>query len=361
MPSILVYIILLFILMPAFYVASKEKGSLVNKPYIWFSIILASIIIGLRWNVNEDWDGYYDLFQNSVAGELELERIELLPRYFIIIIKALGLPYYSFFIIMASLQFVFLMLTANCGFKILLPWFLFFYFYSLFPLSMIITRQVVALTIVLYAYTFIHKKKLIPYLCLIALAFCFHRTALLCLPLYWITPFFKLKSVFFQILIVCFFIVIGNRLIGFFLSFIPADLEGFRYAHYVGSEFDYGAKSGLGVIVNYSRYFLIILYSNQLRERYEKYGFSVFFALLFLEACTYSAFKDDLVFSRVEMYFSIADIVTSSCLLHYLLTGKQQKKIIYLGVISVLSLMLFIIAYRSPSWQFIWEAPYLLR
>lgn len=356
MPAIFVYFILLNILLLAAFIVRKQKESLITNPLLWFAIIIVSLIVGLRWDPeNEDFLNYFSLAAGDLP-EFALDRIEIIPRYLVLILNYFKMPSFLWFFLMALVQLLFIVLTANNGKKQILPWMFLLYFYSLFSLSLIITRQLAALMVILYAYSYIEKRKFGSYLFFVALAYCFHRTALICIPLYWLPNLIKFESRTWQILIICGFLLFGDYLIASFWSLIPIDQEVFRYAKYVDREFEYGAKTGLGVISNYLRYFIIVLFSNKLKKSFDK-GFSIYYSLLFVQICLYKCMMNDLAFSRAIMYFSIADLVVSGFLIHYLLNSKNRSdKIINLLVVSVLFVTIFYSAYNSPDWSFVWNA-----
>ena len=353
MSALFIHLFLLTVLFLAALYASQRKIDIIKSPFVWLSITFVAFVVGMQSNPNVDWYNYYDTISASVFGNYDLERLELIPRYLSVLIHYLGLPYYTWFVIMMWLMYLFVVLAANNGLKIIFPWLFFFFFLSLFSLSMIIIRQAVALTVILYAYTFIHQKKWIPYVLLIALAYCFHRTALICLPLYWIIPHINLKSIPLQVGIVCVAIVFCGYIVDFLWSLVPLG-EEFRYAHYSELEFDYGEKSGIGVAINYLRYFAIILYSNKLKEKYNSYGFSIFYGLIFIDACVYNALKNDLALSRVELYFSVADFVTSGFLFHYLFRSKRGlDKVVFISLLALSLAVIVYVAWIRPDWQFV--------
>lgn len=354
MSALIVYFFLACLLLPASFIASHKKASLTDNVFLWLAIFVAALIIGLRWDpLNEDFLNYYNLVAGKVP-DYALERVELIPKYLVIFLQYFKLPAFLWFVFMALVQLIFIVLTASKNIKQILPWMFLLYFYSLFSLSLIITRQLVALTIVLYAYTFIEKRKMIPYLFYIFFAYCFHRTALVCLPLYWLIPFIRLNSVKLQFVIVILFLVFGDSLIATFWEYAPIDQEVFRYASYADREFDYGAKSGLGVLSNYIRYSIIILYSPKLKEKFKSTDISIFYTLLFIQICLYKSMMNDLAFSRIIMYFSIADLVVTGYLLHYLLCSKNEfNRFVHVAIVSVLLITIIYQAYKSPAWAFV--------
>ena len=335
-------------------VNSNKKSLNITRRVFFVCTAIASLIIGLRWNMGVDFENYYTVISTPIHANIHIERFELIPRYLIVLIQYFDLPYCTWFITMAFFHFIFLYLAANNGLKFLLPWMLFFYFYSLFDLSLNITRQTAAITVILYAYTFINRKNLRAYLLLIAVAYCFHRTALICIPLYWIAPRVELNNRFIQTIIVCSCIVAGSVLKNYLWESVQA-LESLRYAHYADADFDYGnSGTGLGVIANYIRYFILIYYSNILKKVYKGQGFHIFYFFVFVDMCLYNSLKDDLALSRIEMYFSSANIITTGFLCHYLSRSRRAfDRIIYIMLLLMFLTIMVYTAYNGIAWSFV--------
>lgn len=336
---------------------SKYKISYKKNALLWLGVFVTALIIGLRWERGGDYVNYYSVIIDTMTGNYALERYELIPRYLVVLTHVIHLPFYIWFVTMAFFQFMFIIMAAENGLQKILPWMFVLYFYSLFPLSLIIIRQLVALTVILYAYTFISQKKLLPFLLLIGIAFCFHRTSLLCIPLYWLAPRMDIEHIKWQILIVVMFLLLGDKLMDFLWSLVPTDGEIFRYAGYIDKKFEYGLNSGFGFMANYYRYFVIILYSNILKQRYADVGFSVFYNILFISICLYCCVKNDLLFSRVTLYFSIADLVVSGYLLRYLITSRKPlDRMVFFSVLFIIVVTSVYTAYRGEAWDFVWNA-----
>lgn len=353
MPSLLVHIFLISFLLFASYYACKERKYIVKEPLIWIAITIVALIVGLQDDPNVDWANYKDTVSTAVLGDFDVERLELIPKYLAVILHQLNLPYYLWFVIMMWLIYLFIVLAANNGLKIIFPWIFFFFFYTLFSLSMIITRQVVALAVILYAYTFIGQRKLKLYLILIGVAYCFHRTSLICLPLYWLIPRLNLKSIPVQVGIVVAFLIFGQGISTLFWSYVPA-ADIFRYGHYAETTFDYGAKTGYGVIANYVRYFIIVFYSNKLKDKYDDYGFSIFYSLTFVHMCLYASLMNDLALSRVSMYFSVSELASSGFLLHYLLGSKNGfDKLVFWGLVLIIIIIILVPTFNAKPWTFV--------
>ena len=134
MPSIIVnFILWMLLLLAAIFATNQYKQKqvkIVKNPILWIGVILSSLLIGLRWDDGGDYANYFSIIADVVEGNFELDRLELIPRYLDILIHQLGLPFYTWFIFMALVQLVFMILIANNGYERLTPWIFLFYIYK---------------------------------------------------------------------------------------------------------------------------------------------------------------------------------------------------------------------------------------
>lgn len=362
MPALVVYAFFWVILLAAANYATgtfNRYGSALSKNVVlWGVVVLMALLIGLRWEgYGSDYNNYYAIITGEVEV-YELDRLELLSRLMIVVFNALGLPFFTWFVVMAFLQLFFLVKAADNGLQALFPWMVLVFFLNLFPLSLILIRQVTAVLILLYAYTFIPQRKLLPFLLLVALATGFHLSSLIAIPLYWIAPRVNIKSIGLQLAVVGFLFFFGWPVVQLIWSLIAR--VSFRYAEYFGRQFNYGTRSGIGVILAYLRYFFLILYSNRLKEKYKDQGFSVFYLISFVFICFYNVIKEDQMLSRASMIFSVADMVTLGFFFHYLFRSRKNDDKLILGfMLALIVVTLVYTAMLSNPWHFFWQIPSL--
>ena len=159
-----------------------RNTSLDSTNIFYVGLVIFATIVGLRWNVGIDYPAYYDLLTGNNLEDIQLGRLELIPRLSIEYIKEHGIPFYVWFIIMAFLQMFFLLKTFGKDLKVFVVWGVFFYLTGQLALAMNIIRQATAVTIVLYAYSFLYQNKYIKYLIWIVIASLFHTSALIGIP-----------------------------------------------------------------------------------------------------------------------------------------------------------------------------------
>lgn len=159
----------------------KEKQNL----YLLISFIILFILSAFRGeNVGTDTINYKDLF-NSFQLNIDWIRLSIEPGWLFLndVIIFLGGEYrhliiLSSFLTLASVFFVAKKYSLNPMLSILAYYLLYFYFYS-FNIS----RQLLAVSIVLVAFLFLIKNRIFLFAILIFFASLFHSSALICLLL----------------------------------------------------------------------------------------------------------------------------------------------------------------------------------
>ena len=272
-----------------------------SKPLYYFCIIFLSIIIGFRGiEVGPDTQTYEIIFENIGKHEFYTypEPGWVLLNLFLF---KIGGSFHFMLWISSLIILYFVSKTVkrhspNILFSLFLLYSLYFIFYS-----MNIVRQIVAVSIVLYAYTHLLKNKHLKFFIYIVLATLFHHTAILALII-WPIRSYRING--FKL-----FIAILISFIGGFIVLSPSFLGVLLgpYAHYLASE-ENGFRPSIIVpfllscclsilcvfIYNTSKFNL----KNTLWMRIYILGIIINNLLLHLELGT-----------RVVMYFSIVQIL----------------------------------------------------
>lgn len=338
----------------------NNNNKRINVP-LYLSLLFFSTIVGMRWMVGVDYPGYYD-FVVGYMGDLGIERIEFFPRIFAEYIRNNNIPFYFWFIIMPLIQFFFLTKAFIDDKKFLLDW-AFFLFLALFlGFSLNGIRQAVAIFIIFYSYRYVCTRNIFKYVLFVFIASLFHRSALLCLPLYLLGRFEKILDIKIQLLIFFILLILGENLYSFVVSLFGGIADDLQYESQFEKMLDGVARSqegsGLGIIYNCFRYFILIVYSKVLSEKYSKINFHVFYNFLFIGICMYLICKHDIYFGRLALYFSVCELVILS-LYYYDSFNKISKINLQTVIASVMISGQVIIILNSiitgKNWTFIWE------
>lgn len=213
----------------------------IRKPQFRKGFLLAVgtlfwLAASLRYVTGFDYRFYETIFQqvsdSGLAAFSTLREIE--PGYLLLNAAVAGLGgNFRMFLFVFHLLFTALVFAAIHRWSPA-PWLSVYLFLTLqyFALSMNFMRQALAAAIVLCIYPFLEKRRLLPCFALILLAACFHRTALLMLPL---CPLLLLRvskrHYAASALLAAAAYVLMDPLIGFALRFFP------KYQHYLTEKY----------------------------------------------------------------------------------------------------------------------------
>lgn len=192
-----------------------------------FAFVILFLFSALRFDVGYDFGMYYGLIDTNIRWFTDqINRIELIPKKLLQISKWLGF-YQLFFIITSLLILYFFHKTINkFSSDKQMSILIFFCFPIFFFMSLSVIRQYVAVAILFYGFKYIRDRKLIKYLILVLIAFLFHKSALLALPIYFFYGNFFVNRNF--ILIIFIFSFFSSDLLAFLITLISE-----RYAIYI--------------------------------------------------------------------------------------------------------------------------------
>lgn len=144
------------------------------------------LLASLRYVTGFDYRSYEKFFQSVAARGLDGSEYEAGFRLLGMAVAGAGGDYRAFLFVFHLLLTV--LVFAWIGRYSSSPWMSAYLFVALqyFALSMNLLRQALAAAVVLWAYPFLKSRRLLPYCGVVLLAACFHRTALVMLPFYFL-------------------------------------------------------------------------------------------------------------------------------------------------------------------------------
>ncbi len=323
-----------------------------NKDYpkvikvLWAFLIMFPVIIiqGFRFNVGTDYYAYSVLYKEIVKGPNNYyflsylkEPLYLLENYIAFWLfgssKAL---YFINAIIEGCFLFLFFDYYKN---KINMSMAYTCCYFIVYPHFFNAERQGVAVVIVWFAIRYIAEKKFIKYLILILLASCFHNTALICLPLYFLNSLKKIlrnRKWWIPIIIIVVFFIWQGRNIFLFIS------------NYIGFLNNYGGfllTSADEISFAFVLPFLFVLpcflfYRNLLKnEKYNNIYLYLYFTDIIL-LCLSAIFAFG---NRMLMYtdISIILLIAFTCKSFF----SKKNKITFTLLFSILATTYFYIVY----------------
>lgn len=330
--------------------------------YLLIPCLMFAFIFGCRFNVGVDYHAYYlDYLYDYSSREIE-------PGFLLIkeTFQNNGLHFALYFGFIAFIQIFFFMMAFRKR-AYLYPFILLTLFLSCIELGwMNGIRQSIATCIFVYATTFITEKKPIKYVLTILFAMQFHNSAIILLPIYFITVLPILKNKW---------ISIGIFITALFVNTLPVerfDVLFTQAANLLGYEDVYDSENalielenkgtGLGRLVLNTFFLVIIIYSDKLKEFFKNYErwFCIMYNLFIVGMFGDMAFNKCVILLRPFGYFRVFWTVMAGCLIYYFTKKKgKQNNFVMLFMIGLISLTFLANMLSGKSnymeFHFFWE------
>lgn len=334
------FLIFLCLLLGAF--ADKQTKHISG----WLSIIICSIILGYRYDVGIDHLTYLDyynqfLYLGAKIGTSREYGYDLLNY----ICARIGCSPGVFFSLTVFIQFTLIYLSFRSKTNFLL---LIYFFYmttgQLFG-SLNIIRQAMAFSIFLYIIKYIESRKLLRYLVGVLIAFSFHTSSLILIPIYWLPSLWrisldKIGSKGHVIIYLC-ITILSTYIFSYFLNATSELLSTTVYFNYVPDlgERRMTVNSGLGVLLFSIIDVLIIYYNNKVITLYPRA--KVYYMIFFLGSLLAKVFGTDMLLSRVAYDFISLRFV----MLVFLISFFDSRKKLLFTTLKVGVIMIFILVW----------------
>ena len=317
------------------------------------ALLILSFVVGFRYEVGVDWEGYKDGFISIKNSSFITYRDQYWEIGYFFINRAIAnveLSYEWMFFTVAMISWYFIFKSVP---KFLLPLLLFFLFVDeYFFWSMNGVRQFAAMSIWLIAAKEIRNRNLLKYLLLIIIASLFHRTVLIFIPFYFM-PYHKIYKKYLWIGLFIFSIIIGSSNI--FVNFVETIIiylgeknELIRlYVRYVESNkfIIEETQLGLGFLFKTLVNLIILLLSGIVIREHPKT--TVYFILFFISAILFNLSYNVQLLCRINNYFLIMrSIVLSISIWHFWQVPKFRFPVL---VFCSLYFFLFLVAIYNSS------------
>lgn len=353
------YLYLIFIVLSLLFILEVSNVRIREFPLFYKSAYIGILCIVfflsmLRWENGTDWTPYYEYF-SLVAIDPSLGYME---------------PGFTW---LCHIDSKFLNYTLHLGiiaFLCIIPVGKRVWQYSPFPLfSLLIwftvgfahmfpVRQTIAISLFVFSWKFIQERKLIPFICIIAIAMSFHVTAIIAFPFYFLWNRYIPAKVYVLTISVFFVIsifagqIFSNLLYGVGSAFFEAKLN-----EYMGNSEEAfgGAFSPMQVLIrgciNRSFYFFLPLFLLNARRRSEPvlngfFNMSFYSFILFLISTPLSV-----ALGRMASYTDMSQIL----LLPFIFTVRMSKK----NALALSSIVLLYLCVRFRGVIFNYEDLYI--
>jgi len=307
---------------------------------LFFSVLVfISIIIfgGLRYNVGADWESYERIFNEARFDNVFEIGIEPFFNLLIIVVKFFNLNYlylvFITFTIATALKFQILFKYSNSFFAALLVYFpIQFMAYDINGI-----RQGLAIGILFCSIDSLLKRKLWAFLGIVAVAMCFHYSAVIFFPFYFISNK-KIRAKYIHITITL-SILLGFLLQKVILSFLLPRLNGLEsvfaqkvFSYSSSEEFGQGISIGFSTLHRLIIFYLFFFFYDKikLKEGLKNILLNSYFISLIL----YFLFSAiEIVASRGSLYYRSFDILIIASFLT--IPKKFEYKFIVFSLICI--------------------------
>ncbi|MGL5682631.1 MAG: EpsG family protein [Marinifilaceae bacterium] len=346
--SYIIYFILIIVIYATSQYTYKRNGRdtyLINQEVTYTICIIFSLIIGCRYMVGIDYPVYLQEYNNAQWGCDYMFDFEIIPKYTMLFLSQNHIHFSIWFVLMAFLTIFFFIKSFDEKIIDLLP--ISLLFLCLIHLAFInnVVRQSVALTIIMCAVRYIRSHNLFKYIMLIFLAYGFHTSALIFLPMYWVVRLKILSNRIFQLIIFAISVVFSDRIVPLliemssgYLGYIGYEnrLERFDIDDTLMIEF----SSGIGYYVKLILAFFIIIFTPILNRAFVDRDFMYFNRLYFIGICLYTITANFMLLGRMALYFDIFYVIMLAFLVKYLQSLSRCKTIGY--IVSIIIILFYI-------------------
>jgi transmembrane protein EpsG len=311
----------------------QNKKMLNFIDFLPYAILI--LITGFRFNVGTDYLGYTRNFMTLRYSDIE--RIEYSFRLIVSFVHYLGLDQQLVFFIYAVISYVLIYLGVRYFdpdgkyrhyiMALLITFFLFNLFNTI--------RQMAAVSIVFFAMKYMLDKKYITYIILIAIAYFFHKSAIVFGAFFLFILQFNIRFYFGLLIIapIMFFTNFINFVIGIYVRLTGSNF--YQIYAYGGNE-RVNVSSGLGIIIFYVFAVLFYIFYDQIVTT-KRQEFIVKLYLIY--AALYLIFLPSEIATRMLYYPMIAVPLALPLLTEI---TKEDKEQVYLKfIIIALVLLLF--------------------
>lgn len=326
-----------------------DINTLLSRTFLWLSSLPFLYIAGARYRVGTDYSVYLNLQIPQLLRGVDYKlEYEYLYQWLIKFGVFLGSTQWVF--ILTHVVFLFFMwksiqdLSTNKAMSIFI-----FMFGSFYNLSLNTMRQFIAMAIFMYALRYIFNRKFVKYAIWIIIAFMFHKSAILFLPLY-LLPMLKISD-YMGVTLIPISMGLSELIRKIIIKF--TSMVGI-YSNYFSGEFDKHVIQWIFLLFNMSILCLMIvmrrlienkneesLFHNVIITAKNRKQFETTFFNLQLLATIISAISSIIPNStRIIFMFSIGQIIYIPYLLGKI--KSKQNKIVLTVLIFLIYIFMFI-------------------
>ncbi len=330
----LIYTILLFV---AYFEMDRfSYFGRIHKILFYLILLVFFLLSSLRWERGTDWMSYYEFYNSISSYSPKSWYFEFGYSYLNYLVKVL---FNSYSVLLGILAFLVYSLVGTTIYKYgVYPILSLAIWFAISIADIFLTRNTIAISLAIFSIRYIIDRKLVPFLLVLAVAFLFHRSALIFFPAYFIYSLKISRSILvwgMGIVIVvglCFSEFVVGHIGGLLGPTIESKLQ---YYLQTGTEETFGSAYSAAIVllkgaVNRSLILIVLLFwmNNERKEDSVLNGFINFYVfglLLFFMTVPLSP-----ALGRIASYYNIFQLFLFP---YILLLGKDRKNQILLFIL----------------------------
>ena len=326
----------------------ETRGKVFSMPSnYWWCIFIFALVAGMRYDVGVDHLSYLEDYIRALNGKNFIRDRGYEEGYVFItsLFGELGIHPIIYFAFLGALQLGFVLLAYKTE-RAMVPWMLMFIVLGEpFFIWMNGIRQMIAACIFVFSSKYIYEKRLIPFLICIALAYLWHHSALILVPVF-LLGFDKLRwkntILNISLFVVCF--ILGNTPVwvsnisqlGNMLTLLGYD----SYAEAIDNLTDMANfrtfTFGPRMIVTLGMYLIVLFLYPKVADYYKNEKLNLIFKLYLIGLCCYYLFVNtNMMFIRPVLYFTIFTAPMLGYTLAYLYKKRQYVIFMFLLMSSM--------------------------
>ena len=340
------YLIVFFILLILAILEMLPQNKINNKILIGLAWGMLVLFAGLRYETGGDWNLYQNIMNEipPVSKLLSAEKTRLISLYklqlgFVFlcsVLKQLGLGVQVLFFLVTLFNVTLITKSLSHYTKYVVTALLAYYSVVYLKIEFAMIRQAIAASICFFSFRYIQERKMWKYLVLVLIAFSFHISALIMLPLYFFLNIRLSNKLLISML------VVGCAIMLFHISWFSQSLlfiteflgsSFFERAVYYTSDEILGADRliSLEFVLNIFLFSVFLCYRKQLDAK--KYG-NLFLNVFMSGIVIYYYFYESITMSyRLRLYFLYAFMVLFPYLIEVFNNYVSSKKIAFMAVL----------------------------
>lgn len=332
-----------------FYVNNKYDKKIKDNIFLFVTFIILFVVVGYRdFVTGSDTHMYVTSFQNYNLHKWSVLNVngyfEIGYQVFNILISYLTNSKRGFLLIVSFIIniAVYKLIKENSN-NYLLSVIMYINLHFLYS-SMNITRQYMALVIVLIAFRFVKEKKLLQFILSIIFATLFHSSAWIALLIY---PMYHMSFSHKKVFVIIIISFVASRYVGSIVNTIY---------HIIGRTNFYQERVGqenIACLINAGMYFLMYLFSYSLiKDKTNMNKEANFYLNTFIYIVGLNLIASNMnVLSRAIQYFGIFSIIALPNLLKIYLNKNRDYIVITTLIASLFIVYSSIIMKYRPEWN----------